>query len=65
MTQRLEAQRPEAQERVLRQLVESLIYEGLLTPEVAAGRWTVRRRFSYSRATATRSIRILIARRTR
>jgi siderophore synthetase component len=49
VTQRLEAQRPEAQGRVLRQLVESLIYEGLLTPEVAAGRWTVRRRFSFDR----------------
>lgn len=47
--QRLEIQRPEAQRRVLRRLIESLIYEGALQPEIVAGRWTVRRRFSFDR----------------
>jgi siderophore synthetase component len=46
---RLEAPGLEAQRRVVRQLVESLIYERALTPEMAAGRWTVRRRFSFDR----------------
>lgn len=49
MTDGLEAQRLEAQRRVLRRLVESLIFEGALSPEIVAGRWTVRRRFSFDR----------------
>lgn len=49
MTDGLEAQRLEAQGRVLRRLVESLIYEGALHPQMVAGRWTVRRRFSFDR----------------
>lgn len=54
MTDGLEArvlggQRLEAQGRVLRQLVESLVYEGILDLEIASRRWTVRRRFSFDR----------------
>ncbi|HET9771251.1 MAG TPA: IucA/IucC family protein, partial [Acidimicrobiia bacterium] len=49
MTERLDAERLEAQGRVVRQLLESLIYEGALDPEVGAGRWRVRRRFSFDR----------------
>jgi 2-[(L-alanin-3-ylcarbamoyl)methyl]-3-(2-aminoethylcarbamoyl)-2-hydroxypropanoate synthase len=48
---------PEVRRRVMRQLIESLVYEGALGPDadrgVAAGdvryRWTVRRRFSFDR----------------
>ena len=42
-------ERNAAQRRVLRQLVESLVYEGALDPEIIAGRFTIRRRFSFGR----------------
>jgi 2-[(L-alanin-3-ylcarbamoyl)methyl]-3-(2-aminoethylcarbamoyl)-2-hydroxypropanoate synthase len=47
--QQLEAHQLEARGRVVRQLVESLVYEGTLSSEIVAGRWTVRRRFSFDR----------------
>ena len=43
------AELPEVQRRVMRQLVESLLYEGAIPAEVPGYRWTARRRFSFDR----------------
>jgi 2-[(L-alanin-3-ylcarbamoyl)methyl]-3-(2-aminoethylcarbamoyl)-2-hydroxypropanoate synthase len=40
---------PEVQRRVMRQLIESLLYEGLVGPSVTGYRFTFRRRFSFDR----------------
>jgi len=44
-----EGERPEVERRVLRQLVESLVYEGAVPAEVPGLRWRLGRRFSFDR----------------
>jgi siderophore synthetase component len=42
-------ERPDVERRVLRQLVESLVYEGAIPAEVPGHRWHLGRRFSFDR----------------